>query len=319
MINLNNKIANINNLGVQQFISQPKSLAAKNNAIETDSVSFSGESSSKKPKKNNLMAYVIGGLALAGGIVFAVIKLRKGKAPSADTAKDLEKGIKDLGQKSSGSSAATSHAGSSSSSSYSSSHSFGSNSSSASGSTSQNKVEFTPEQGAKAKELDNTTHEIENLKQQKVEMEAKLTETKQSNAETEKQFDEIIIKLNPKDPKIAKEALPTLIANYKKLGIEVTDFNTYLNYITPQNKDFAINEGIQLLAENIDSIKKLTDEASDIPKLLKCLNDGNKDAFKPLLENADKMRVNSIITLGQKLLSITPETKNTFLDEIKKA
>src|SRR5574344_2230247 len=99
MIYLKNRIDSVNYPIKQSFASQP--MTSYNNAkgIKTDSVSFSADSTKNdksKRKIGNLVAYIVGGLALAAGIVFTVIKIRNGKGSKniADVADDIIKNEK---------------------------------------------------------------------------------------------------------------------------------------------------------------------------------------------------------------------------------
>lgn len=87
---------------------QAKPLNITSNNKETDSVSFSTkDSNSKKKNANRTIAYIIGGLVIIGGIIFAVMKLKKGKPISTDKGKDIANGIEDLGKKASDNSKGT--------------------------------------------------------------------------------------------------------------------------------------------------------------------------------------------------------------------
>src|SRR5574344_2081281 len=99
LIYLNNKINSVNYPITQSFVSQPMTSFNNNGVIETDSVSFSSNSSNNdKPKKksSNLIAYLVGGLTLAAGIVFTVIKIKKGRGSKnvVDIGNDIIKGAK---------------------------------------------------------------------------------------------------------------------------------------------------------------------------------------------------------------------------------
>ena len=81
MIYLNDKITNFKSSLLQQVNTQPKIQTLQNNPTEIDSVSISNKSATDKPesKKNKLIAYIIGALALIAGGIFTIIKLKRMK------------------------------------------------------------------------------------------------------------------------------------------------------------------------------------------------------------------------------------------------
>ena len=97
MIYLEEKIPNIKNPDIQKYNTKPKLLINKNQ-VETDSVSFSASQKiqNKTEDKNKLIAYTMGALALAAGIIFAVVKFKKGKTPSSDIGNNIKKGVENL-------------------------------------------------------------------------------------------------------------------------------------------------------------------------------------------------------------------------------
>lgn len=163
----------------------------------------------------------------------------------------------------------------------------------------------------KGASLNSSQATVQSTSKEKVGLEKQIeqldVEIQQAKKELQKFIDDLIAKIKPNDKETAKAALPQLINHSKELGIGIEDFNSYLMYLTTENKDFAIKEGIPLIANNIELIKKAipNSEYSDIPKLLKCINSKNKDELKSLLENPKENGIESIITLGRKLLSIS--------------
>lgn len=293
MIYLSDKLSTINNKSVEQNANQSKVLVGKN-SIEKDTVSFSGtqETPNKKENKKKLTAYTIAGLALAiGGIILAV-NFKKGKNPLKNSGENIVEEAQKTNKGTSSNINSTSVVSPKHQNSEVSSHS------------SQSSAKSTAPQ---------QNEELINAQKEKVELEKQVKERKaeaeKAKKDLEKQLDSLIEKINPKDKKIAKEALPQLIKYSKELGID--DLNTYLVYITPENKDFIIKEGIPLIANNIVLIKKTIPECeySDIPKLLQCINAENRDELESLLKNPKKNSIESIITLGRKLLSISSAAK----------
>lgn len=294
MIYLNNKISTTNNKSVQQNTNQRKFLVSKN-SIEQDTISFSGiqETPNKKEDKNKITAYIIAGIAIIVGGIILALNLKKGKNPLKNSGENIAEGAQKANK---GTSSNINSSEGSSKRQY----------SAVSSPSSQPSVKSTaPKQN----------EELINAQKEKAELEKQIKEqqagAEQSKKDLEKRLDGFIEKINPNDKKIAKEALPQLINHSEKLGIGIEDFNPYLNYITLENKDFAITEGIPLIANNIELIKKVIPESeySDIPKLLKYLNAKNNNEFKSLLEKPKENGIESMITLGRKLLRVSQENK----------
>lgn len=261
--------------------------------------------------KKRLIAYILGGTAALVGIIFAIIKLKKGKAPSGDIVKDITEGTTGIGKKSTAASGSNSSINTAS-------HSLnngGSNTTLKRSSTRTANATVTPQEKAMA---DKVAEQNERARQAEEELKrVKAQKAAEKQQGMEQVINEFINATNPKDEKIAREAFPQLTKYSEKLGISISDYNAYLQHITTENKNFAINEGIPLIAENMNLIKKISNEPSNIPRLLQCLNKDNKDVFSPLLENAEKFEIDSIISLGKTLRSITPQNKSTFIARIK--
>lgn len=132
----------------------------------------------------------------------------------------------------------------------------------------------------------------------------------------EKFIDELVIKIEPKDKIIAKEALPILIEHSKKLNLSIDDYNEYLEQITPENKDFAIKEGIPLIAENVEKVNELFNDKSKNSYLLKYLNPDNKNLFKPLLEKSVGLKISNLRPFCITLKSITDKNAEFISKEI---
>lgn len=280
MIYLNDKISTINNKGIQQSTNQSKSLVSKN-YIGQDTVSFSGnqDTPSKTKDKNKLTAYIIAGLALVVGGIILAINLKKGKNPLKQTSENIAEGVRKTGKNTSSN-------------------------------ISSNSVKDSTHKHSNVSSTTSKTPSKEKAELEK-QIKKRNVEIQQAKKELQKLIDDLIDKIHPKDEKTAREALPQLVNYSKKLGMGVEDFNLYLMYLTPENKDFAIKEGIPLIANNIELIKKVLpdSEYSDIPKLLKHLNAKNKNEFKPLLENHKENGTESIITLVRNLLKVAQEHK----------
>ena len=288
-------INNKSNKSIQQSNANSNKSLVNKDSIVQDTISFSGiqETPNKKDDKNKLMTYIIAGLVIIGGVILA-LKFKKGKGSLKNSSCNIAEGAQKANKGTSSNVNSTSVGSPKHQHSEVSSHS------------SQPSVK-----SAVPKQND----ELIQAQKEKTELEKQLKEqtagAEQAKKDLEKRFDGFIEKINPNDKKIAKEALPQLINHSEKLGIGMEDFNLYLNYITPENKDFAIKEGIPLIASNIELIKKVLpdSEYSDIPKLLKYLNAKNKNEFKSLLENHKENGIESMITLGRKLLKVSQENK----------
>lgn len=246
MIILSDKISSVGYPTEKQIV-QPRAIVNKNNVQGVDTVSFSGseQNNTKKDKnKNKLIAYLAGGLALAAGIVILAVKLKKGKAPSVGTGKDI--------------------------------------------------VE-TLEGNSKGSGLgDNIESEIEK--------------------ELGKLINEYIDVTNPKNPEIVREAFRSLNKNAKKLDISWKDYNKYFDCTTPENKDFVINEGITLIANNIEQIRKSFKNPEQANELLRTLNAENKEFLPLFIAKADNSGTDKLEDLVNALKVTTTKNKKIMSD-----
>lgn len=246
MIFLNDKISSVGYPTGKQII-QPRAIVNKNNVQGVDTVSFSGaeQNNTKKDKnKNRLIAYLAGGLALAAGIVILAVKLKKGKAPSAGTDKNIVETLEGAGK----------------------------------GSGTEGNIES----------------EIEK--------------------ELGKLINEYIDFSKPKDPEIVREAFRSLNKNAEKLDISWKDYNIYFDCITPENKDFVINEGITLIANNIEQIRKSFKNPEQANELLRTLNSENKEFLPLFIAKADNSGTNKLDDLVNALKLTTVKNKKMMSD-----
>lgn len=96
MINLNDKVVNINNSGMTQYSSQPN-FSINKNCMATDSVSFSRATSDKDKSndKKKQAAYIAGAIVLVTGLIILLANLKKGKIPTGSVSKDAKDGAKE--------------------------------------------------------------------------------------------------------------------------------------------------------------------------------------------------------------------------------
>lgn len=325
MIYFNDKIVNANNWSIQRCTNEKRSIIERNIANQTDSVSFSGAQSSedKTQNKNKLITYIAGGALLAAGIIFAIIKLKNGKAPSSDIGKDLEKGMKNLEND------AASSVPQSTSNANNGYHS-SSRSKTASLDSEINQIHsVNVESEKKLADSEKKLLELKNKKQQlqqqlnKIDEEPKEIEIlKQQKADLEAKgmqldVEQAIKIIKPKNEELAKEALPQLFKYSEKLGIPAStqeinrfhELDKYINQITPENKDFAINEGIPLIAENMEKFKSALNDPENSHGLLSVLNTENKDFLSVFLNKTDKSKFDKVQDVISALKLTTPENK----------
>lgn len=285
MIYLNDKLSNASPPQGNPIV-HSTALINKSNVVGVDSVSFSGDTKNAKKNidKNKLNAYIAGGIALAAGAIVLAINLKNGKKPSSDISKDIKKEAENLGKKSSenitGSSEKHSeHSSSSSHASYSS-----------------------PKNTHAANIVEEDNPDLLRLEKSETRINQLLNDT--------------IKMIKPKDEKIAREAIPKLVYNCEKLGIKLTDFNLYLDHITPENKDFAINEAIPFIADNMGKIKTVIKDPEKSHELLDVLNPENKNSLGLLLDNANILRIENSYGLTQVLKSIHSENIDLITKEV---
>lgn len=329
MINVNNSKLSSNSYQMplkQDY--QVKSLLVNNNDEKTDSVSFSGkDSNSKKKNSNRTIVYVLGGLALAGTIIFAVVKLRKGKPSSVDVGKKIEKGIEDLEEKVSKNSISSSANKGGSSKTTGSSSSLGSNSGTDSSFSSRSDLDVSDKKRALAEELQSKNKEAAELQQQAEKLQAEIAEQEKMNAEKanleteleklkaeikQSDIDHVIKAIQPENEQVAREVLPKLFEHSDKLGIVERDkdfvahykaLENYLRQITPKNKNFAIMDGIPLLARNMEEIKATVKDPENAHELLGVLSGENYcylDTLLNLLTKSKTDKVKDIVSVLQK-------------------
>lgn len=292
MIYLNDKISNNIYPGL---IVNSKPTNNKGYSSNSDYVTFSGNSvkDKKTQDRNKLIAYILGGAALVAGIIIAV-KMKHGKAPSIKPGSEASN-ISENGAKN------VKHSSSSSSSSPSSSHS-----------------------NPKLEEIKNREAELD---KEKSELEARVRngqkkvqdinlENEKAKAQIKKDLDDMIETLQPKNKEVAREVLPSLVQNYKKLGIKVIDFNKYLDNVTPKNKDFVINEGIPLITENIEQIRQVVRDPENLHRLISPLNTENKEALKVLLEKSKNLKIENTFALSEVLENINAQNIGLISNEV---
>lgn len=328
MISLNDKITN-NNYSKYKKVTGLYNTPVTQNEMDFDSVSFSGaspNSNKTKNKKNNITGYIIGGLAIAAGIIFAVIKFKKGETPSTEAVKNIEKDAKDLTQKASHNAGSTGGGGSSYTSSSSNNYvppksSNNINNSNAKKETlnglEKEKKDLEAElnqlkkdsklKATEKKETNTLKEEFEQLSQQEKEFDAKVQE------QLNQRIDDFIKLAKPDNDKIAREVFPTLELYAEKLTISPTYHLDYCNQITQKNKDFAINEGIPLIANNMEKIKTAMKDPENSHKLLSELNSDNKDIFLLSLSKLNKAKCSKVNDATSLLKLMTPENKKFAL------
>lgn len=284
MIYLNDKLSDAS-CSKRRPIAQSTALINKSNAVGTDSVSFSGDTKNAKKNidRNKLNAYIAAGIALAAGVIVLALNLKKGKKPSGDISKGIKNEAENLGKKPSENVTGGGKR---------------SRVDSASPNSAYDSHQSTPAENVPGKD-DPSLLKI-------AEIEAKIN----------KQLDEMVEIIKPKDEKIAREAIPKLVDNREKLGIKLTDFNIYLDHITPENKDFVINEGIPFIADNMGKIKTVIKDPEKSHELLDVLNPENKNALGLLLDNAKILRINDSYSLTPVLGSINAKNIDLISKEV---
>lgn len=336
MIYLNDRVGNINNLGVQQYNSQPKMFINKN-YIGTDSVSFSGISSDDNTrKKNKIMAGVIAGLAIIGGIILLA---KKGKiSPS-----DAKKGADDLAKKST---SKTKSAGKNSSSGH--SHKKSSYNSS---SSIKNKSSKSDEIISKQKP-EIITEPSQNASMPQTPKAGLIERTGESEikASLDNALDMYAEKLS-KDPdlksktKLIREVLPDLTMINDK-----NQLKQILKIVTPDNKEFILKQAIPTVLrnetalsikgstdsilevvtpDNIDILDKLAVNAKkyrlesemDTRSLLEVITKGNKDfaindVIPFLADNADRYKIRHGCQMAGFIEAITPQNKDFMFNDV---
>jgi hypothetical protein len=294
VIYLNDKISN--NVYPNSLIVNSKPTNNTSYLSNSDYVTFSGDSAKDKKTqdKNKLIAYILGGAAIVAGIIIAV-KMKHGKTPSGESGKGIIEGAKDSSKKSSGNISENGaknlkHSGSSSN---------------PSGTSVQND-----------ERLSNLDKEKEALQNRVNDLGKQVKSQEAVREEEAKLIDRMIEIFQPKDKETAREVLPFLNKHHEKLGIELKDYNKYLDNITPKNKDFIINEGIPLITGNIEQIKQVVKDPENLHRLFSSLNSENKDAFKVLLDKSKVLKIKNTFTLSEMLENINAQNISLISNEV---
>ncbi len=136
------------------------------------------------------------------------------------------------------------------------------------------------------------------------------------NASKNELIEQIIQLAQPKNEAIAREILPSLIDKSKLLGIGAEDFKKYLEVITPENKDFVIKEGINLLADNMEKIKPTFKNPKKAYTILEVLNAENKEILPYLLENKETLKIQTWVDLVTYLEELNSKNKDFAFNEV---
>lgn len=162
----------------------------------------------------------------------------------------------------------------------------------------------------------NITQNASNIDPSILEIEKKEEKIKQKMNQLVENF---IVATKPEDEQIVREALPKLIEFSEKLEIGkdfIKNTNNFISQITPKNKDFAINEGIPLVAENMKKINSLFNEPEKSYELLGALTPENKDYLDILLDKSKVLNIHNTSDLNTFLKKINSDNSNLIINDI---
>lgn len=332
-----------------QVSNKPQVLYNKSETPKTDSISLSVNNSNNKSKnknKNKLIAYVSGGLAIAAGIIFALVKAKKGKGTS--------NAIKNVGEVISSNSSKSTQTGEISQLNKKLAEQDTeiiniekkleesiNNSRNGSAIKTESKHETTP-----SSVLTPETQPLQTIKKQVSEVVEPATIEEQTNRAYTQYAHKLATELKLEDKEaLIKEALPDLMPlNNNKDALEAV-----LQHINPQNKDFVVKTAVPAILRNtevldlskamgmalksvspetVDCIDRLAANAKrfkinsqvDSINLLKSLTKDNKEfafeeLFPYLAENMDKYKIRQSAIMGRFLDVVTPQNKDFVLNE----
>ncbi len=319
MIYLNDKVGNVNNVSVQQYSCQSKLLINKNN-INTpqytvkpklivknnnlkDSVSFSGnQTNDDKSKRNKIIAGIIAGVALIGGIILLV---KKGKI-SEDAGKSLKNGAENLGKKESGHTKIKTKNIDYSSSSGSSSH--------------PPKNTSPADLGNSGKAVNEQDVTIATQKNNITEQEKQISQLEEESRELDKKISEL--DNNPKPDNISTTAKKESdkITQPVKENPEKNLFDEAFDMYTDELcKNPELQGKKTLIRETLPDFQKITKINNDLisgiddeKEILKVITQDNKDfmlqkAIPKILERAKDLNINDAKSVGAVLETLSPE------------
>lgn len=281
MIYLDDKFMNTNYFVSPQLANPAMSLSNinKSNEMATDTVSFSGKTKESQNDKNKLIAWLLGGTALAAGIALLILKIRKGKATPIG---DIER-------------TATEIINPPSSSPLPSRRNNG-------GGSINHPVPIepsSPSSGSVSLDARITRHNehIAGLQTQ----EAQLQKRSQ-------QLDEEIAGLGIKrdsQPPAKKVSPPPNVSE------EATLNHAYDMYSEKLATDFKLKEKQSLIREAMPDLMPLLNDTTAMKEVLELLTKGNKEfitkqAIPAILRNSEKLDLGKVV--GSTLKAVTPET-----------
>lgn len=131
-----------------------------------------------------------------------------------------------------------------------------------------------------------------------------------------KEIQNLIKLLQPQDAELAKDFYPVLIENTQKLNITPQNYNSLIESIQKENRQFMLTKGISLISSKIEKIKDcIINQVDDLKVLFSTLSDKNKRIFSFVSDNIENLNI-SVIEDIEQFLKINPDKLDYVIDTV---